>query len=171
MVRTGGVMAEHDYVQRPVDEGYRRGIESMGTRGAHVGTGEWFQALAKMLSFPLAMGMRLSPGSAGVKLYRGEGRDPFKSPPPEWLSQLLPEATKKAQGRWFAQDPKIAQWYAKDAGPSGQMKFVIIPPAVRNASQVSSFPGSHPAQYYSLDPKHEFFLPPEWAKRAQRLWP
>ena len=48
-------MSEHDYIQRPVDEAYQRGVEGMGTQGPRVSAGEWFEAIARMFAQGLAM--------------------------------------------------------------------------------------------------------------------
>ena len=45
-------MPERDFIQRPVDEAYRAGIEGM-PRG-RPGAGDWFNQLAQLLAFGLA---------------------------------------------------------------------------------------------------------------------
>ena len=43
-----------DFIQRPVDEAYRQGIERMG-QGPRVSAGQWFEAIARMMALGLAM--------------------------------------------------------------------------------------------------------------------
>lgn len=44
-----------DYIQRPVDEAYQRGIESMGQSGPPVGVRDWLDAVAHMFATGLAV--------------------------------------------------------------------------------------------------------------------
>lgn len=80
-------MPDRDYIQRPVDEGYQRGIESMGRTGPRVSAAEWFEAIARMFAAGLAM--RGGVGSPRVPVSRlPRGKMSPKEPDPEIVRQL-----------------------------------------------------------------------------------
>jgi hypothetical protein len=99
-----------------------------------------------------------------VRLYRGEGP---KENSPFWHDQSMEEN----KGRWFTDDPAIAESYAKDIGRSGYVTQVDVPKDVYEASRVTSnapgqITGATPAA-----PEGEFLLPREWASKASKPSP
>jgi len=112
-------------------------------------------------------GVYAPPQPGFIRLYRGEVR-PGEASLPDWLKGS-PElaAQQQAAGRWFTDDLEQARWYARDAGPQGRLVFVDVPVEVADAGKVSANPE---AARYSANPDREWFLPREYATRAEHLW-
>jgi N12 class adenine-specific DNA methylase/GGDEF domain-containing protein len=110
----------------------------------------------------------VEPGMA--RLYRGEvtpGSE--RAPVPEWVSRH-PEfaAIKDATGRWFTADRSEAEWYANDASRAKEnqrLVYVDVPEGELAQHLVSG----KPAARWSAKPNEEFFVPREWAEKAQPL--
>jgi hypothetical protein len=96
-------------------------------------------------------------------LYRGTAR--VKRPVPDYIYDRLPQGQRDAFGRWFTNELEIAQWYADDAGDGGKILTVEVPEDVALSSWLPNQPKE--VQRFSRDLQHEFFLPREWADRAQ----
>jgi hypothetical protein len=98
-----------------------------------------------------------------IILYRGTAA--LSRPVPDWIT--IPPSQRAAFGRWFTNELEIAQWYADDAGDGGKILFVVVPNDVAESSWLPNQPIE--VQRFSRDLLHEFFLPREWADRAQSL--
>ena len=97
-----------------------------------------------------------------TRLYRGESTQ--KTEVPDWLRQGLKDSgASEAQGRWWTPDKKIADWYAKDAGPGGRRVYQDVPTDVVEQSRILGKPEAR----YSLDPQNEVFLPKEYAGQGR----
>lgn len=109
-----------------------------------------------------------TPPEGSIRLYRGE-QLPSGKQLPEWIRQGLADSgATDASGRWYTDDPKIAEWYLREAeqGGKGQLKYVDVPRDVYEASSMKNQPE---AARFSADQAKEFFVPREYADRAQPL--
>jgi hypothetical protein len=98
-----------------------------------------------------------------VRLYRGEYGG-AKATHPEWVQQGMEESgAAAARGRWFTQDPEIAQWYVNEAGGQGRVTTVDLPIDEAAKWKVEGNPA---IARYSRDPANEYFLPSELAAQA-----
>jgi hypothetical protein len=80
-----------------------------------------------------------------VRLYRGEG---------------LPEhAPGETSGRWFTDDPRVAQSYQQGAGENGKVYYIDVPADVAKQANAVNHPT---AINWSTDPKVEYLLPKEY---------
>lgn len=152
-----------DRIQQPVDVAYEQGIQSMGRQGTKVSAGEWLEAIARMLALPLSMGLRMTPGGSGVRLYRGEGRHE-----PIWNNPEI----NKVSGRWYSTDKAFARSFAEDAkrarlGP-GRLLSVDVPGAVQRRYAIENQPQFVPFTFGGKEPGVTV-LPREWAQFAKEL--
>lgn len=118
----------------------------------------------KMRRSPESIAGRAAPGM--VRVYRGESS--AASSAPDWVEQGVQDSGgKAAQGRWWTTDPKIAEWYAKDAGASGRVVYQDVPADVVNSSRVAELPRE--VRKFSLDPENELFLPEEFVGKGSPI--
>lgn len=99
---------------------------------------------------------------ATVTLYRAQPPANRASQLPEWVRND-PEAQKSlaATGAWWTDDPKKAEWYAKDIGTDAQTVTKQVTREEAEAARVKNLPEGHPARRYSADPESEFFFAPQ----------
>ena len=110
---------------------------------------------------PLAVG----PGQA-TRLYRAEGK--VQGDVPGWVKeQLAGTSQEAASGRWFTQDPKIAQEYLNNYmdPEKGHITSVDVPNDQLEQHRVSNQPDE--VKRFSRDPENEFFLPKELAEQRK----
>lgn len=101
-----------------------------------------------------------------TRIFRGESV--AKQEVPDWVRQGLERTgAADAQGRWWTSDRDIAEWYAKDAGPSGRVVYQDVPHAVVDASRVANAPEA--IKRFSLDPNNELFIPQEFVGKGQEI--
>lgn len=108
---------------------------------------------------------RRAPGSEHVTLYRGQSRPGSGPGVPEWVRQdpRFQAVQRDVSGRWFTDDPSIAEWYAREAG-NGEVVEVSVPRKVADQFQVRKQPD---AARFSRDLDREYFLPRDIADTAQ----
>lgn len=102
-----------------------------------------------------------------VRLYRGQAAKGSGAGVPDWVKDEPKfKATQQATGRWWTEDPSIAQWYVNEAGESGHLTYLDVPAEVANASRLSKHPE---AARFSADPENEVFLPEEYAGKGAKV--
>jgi len=107
-------------------------------------------------------------------LYRAEGV-PYTGN--SWSRQAYLESpAAKAAGRWYTDDVSALKWYADDVGENVVIKSIDAPLKSVERYRVSNLPKtSHKGsdaidpRSYSRDPKVEFFLPEDLAKKGKRI--
>lgn len=106
------------------------------------------------------------PPAQGMKrLYRGESTLPTRQPA-EWITQSQNyQETMQASGRWWTDDPAIAQWYVSDAGPTSRMLYIDVPENVAQAAHLPNQPAD--VQRFSRDTTKEYFLPEAYRGQGQ----
>lgn len=121
--------------------------------------GEAAAAAPDITEKPVAQ-LAAQPAAGMVRLYRGEGVKGGSVP--SWIQEARKESgAEAAGGRWFTDDPEIAQWYVEDAGPGGRLVAVDVPREVADRFRVSGL--SRDIARFSRDPEREFFLPQDVA--------
>ena len=99
-----------------------------------------------------------------IRVYRGETSAPRKDLP-EWIQIGLKESGQlDAQGRWWTQDKKIAEWYRDEASPDGRVVYQDVPAEVVAKSRVSDL--SAEIRRFSKDSANELFLPKEFVGKG-----
>jgi len=103
-----------------------------------------------------------------MKLYRCEsgtvtGRRP--APQPDcWIWQgMVATGAWDAVGRWFAADPALLAWYAREVGETFRIVSVEVEAACAEEWRVSRNPA---ARRFSRDSENEYFVPREVADSA-----
>ena len=101
-----------------------------------------------------------------VRLYRGQAEAGSGPGVPDWVKESPKfKATQNATGRWWTQDPSIAQWYVKDAGETGHLTYIDVPAEVAESARVRNNPE---AVKFSIDPDSELFLPEQYAGKGKK---
>jgi hypothetical protein len=109
-----------------------------------------------------------------VDLYRAEGV-PYTGN--SWSRQAYLESpAAKAAGRWYTDDVSALKFYADNVGENVVIKHIRAPLSEVEKYRVSNLPKvSHKGsdvidpRSYSRDPKVEFFLPEELAKKGKKV--
>jgi hypothetical protein len=110
-----------------------------------------------------------------VPLWRVEpdvGR-PGERPPPEradWLHEaLVASGAWDAMGRWFAADPSLLDWYAREHEVDPPVAWRVVRIDVDAASlEAWRVSAQAEAGRFSRDPANEFFVPRGVASGARR---
>ena len=125
--------------------------------------------LAPILSRSMTPAHVRSVPSGMQRLYRGETTLPPMTPP-EWIAQdPVYQASQQASGRWWTDDPDVAQWYKNEASPAARTLWQDVP---RDVAAQSHLPTQPPeVQRYSRDLQAEYFLPPEYVARGHVIPP
>lgn len=112
------------------------------------------------------------PKEGMVRLYRGMAEAeaiPLNTLPGWMRQQQNMRGVEEARGRWFTQDPVLAERYVQEAAAGGQyqgvLAYVDVPEKVAQASLAANMPED--IRSFSQDPGSEYFLPRKWAKKAR----
>ena len=101
-----------------------------------------------------------------VRLYRAEERAGNGKGVPDWVKQdPAYQRSQQAQGRWFTDDLKEAEWYIDNEYPNGKIVVVKVPKEVADRYRVSQLKkiGGKTVEgnpfAFSQRPEKEYFLP------------
>jgi len=128
--------------------------------------------------FPRELGGELysavaNPPAPGMtRLYRGEVDPEYvKTLPPiaSWISESDQYKAQQAlAGRWFVEDPELADWYVKEAGDHGIKTYVDVPTSELEKYRVSNQDKSLGLR--SKDARNEFLIPSDIAQTRNILF-
>jgi hypothetical protein len=119
------------------------------------------------LQHALTPAYRRSVPSSMVRLYRGETTKP-PAARPEWITQAPAyQEMRQAAGRWWTNEPGIADWYVRESLPDARLVWQDVPTAIARQSHLPQ--QATKVQQFSLDPQHEWFLPPAYAGKGRPM--